>query len=159
MAQARISKKKKKIKMGKLLQFPADRVKRTIPEIEITEEQKQHLKEEQFIEQLTEQLSMDILSVLQENVIDVKSDLFLKDLGVTIESIKSLLRRDFGKPHPMQPITDTLIRIITTPDGKKISDINYGKIVKYTQTKPQPQPKPRPKEEKTVELDFEFDLD
>ena len=145
--------------MGKLLQFPADRVKRTIPEIEITEEQKQHLKEEQFIEQLTEQLSMDILSVLQENVIDVKSDLFLKDLGVTIESIKSLLRRDFGKPHPMQPITDTLIRIITTPDGKKISDINYGKIVKYTQTKPQPQPKPRPKEEKTVELDFEFDLD
>ena len=159
MDQARTSKKKKKIKMGKLLQFPADRVKRTIPEIEITEEQKQHLKEEQFIEQLTEQLSMDILSVLQENVIDVKSDLFLKDLGVTIESIKSLLRRDFGKPHPMQPITDTLIRIITTPDGKKISDINYGKIVKYTQTKPQPQPKPRPKEEKTVELDFEFDLD
>ena len=155
MDQARNSKKKKKIKMGKLLQFPADRVKRTIPEIEITEEQKQHLKEEQFIEQLTEQLSMDILSVLQENVIDVKSDLFLKDLGVTIESIKSLLRRDFGKPHPMQPITDTLIRIITTPDGKKISDINYGKIVKYTQTKP----KPQPKEEKTVDIDFDFELE
>ena len=155
MDQARNSKKKKKIKMGKLLQFPVDRVKRPVPEIEITDEQKQHLKEEQFIEQLTEQLSMDILSVLQENVIDVKSDLFLKDLGVTIESIKSLLRRDFGKPHPMQPITDTLIRIITTPDGKKISDINYGKIVKYTQTKP----KPQPKEEKTVDIDFEFDLD
>ena len=155
MDQARTSKKKKKIKMGKLLQFPADRVKRTIPEIEITEEQKQHLKEEQFIEQLTEQLSMDILSVLQENVIDVKSDLFLKDLGITIESIKSLLRRDFGKPHPMQPITDTLIRIITLPDGKKVSDINYGKIVKYTQTKP----KPQPKEEKTVDIDFDFELE
>ena len=155
MDQARNSKKKKKIKMGKLLQFPVDRVKRPVPEIEITDEQKQHLKEEQFIEQLTEQLSMDILSVLQENVIDVKSDLFLKDLGVTIESIKSLLRRDFGKPHPMQPITDTLIRIITTPDGKKISDINYGKIVKYTHTKP----KPQPKEEKTVEIDFDFELE
>ena len=141
--------------MGKLLQFPVDRVKRPVPEIEITDEQKQHLKEEQFIEQLTEQLSMDILSVLQENVIDVKSDLFLKDLGVTIESIKSLLRRDFGKPHPMQPITDTLIRIITLPDGKKVSDINYGKIVKYTHTKP----KPQPKEEKTVEIDFDFELE
>ena len=157
MDQARISKKKKKIKMGKLLQFPLDRVKRAIPEIEISQEQKQHLKEEQFIEQLTEQLSMDILSVLQENVVDVKSDLFLKDLGVTIESIKSLLRRDFGKPHPMQPITDTLIRIITTPDGKKISD--YSKIVKYTQTKPQPKPKPQPREEKTVDIEFDFDLD
>ena len=155
MDQARNSKKKKKIKMGKLLQFPVDRVKRTVPEIEITDEQKQHLKEEQFIEQLTEQLSMDILSVLQENVIDVKSDLFLKDLGITIESIKSLLRRDFGKPHPMQPITDTLIRIITLPDGKKVSDINYGKIVKYTHTKP----KPQPKEEKTVEIDFDFELE
>ena len=141
--------------MGKLLQFPIDRVKRPVPEIEITDEQKQHLKEEQFIEQLTEQLSMDILSVLQENVIDVKSDLFLKDLGITIESIKSLLRRDFGKPHPMQPITDTLIRIITLPDGKKVSDINYGKIVKYTHTKP----KPQPKEEKTVEIDFDFELE
>ena len=150
-----IAKKKKKIKMGKLLQFPVDRVKRPVPEIEITDEQKQHLKEEQFIEQLTEQLSMDILSVLQENVIDVKSDLFLKDLGITIESIKSLLRRDFGKPHPMQPITDTLIRIITLPDGKKVSDINYGKIVKYTHTKP----KPQPKEEKTVEIDFDFELE
>ena len=155
MDQARNSKKKKKIKMGKLLQFPVDRVKRPVPEIEITDEQKQHLKEEQFIEQLTEQLSMDILSVLQENVIDVKSDLFLKDLGITIESIKSLLRRDFGKPHPMQPITDTLIRIITLPDGKKVSDINYGKIVKYTHTKP----KPQPKEEKTVENDFDFELE
>ena len=102
---------------------------------------------------------MDILSVLQENVVDVKSDLFLKDLGITIESIKSLLRRDFGKPHPMQPITDTLIRILTTPDGKKISDINYGKIVKYTQTKPQPKPKPQPREEKTVDIEFDFDLD
>ena len=155
MDQARNSKKKKKIKMGKLLQFPVDRVKRPVPEIQITDEQKQHLKEEQFIEQLTEQLSMDILSVLQENVIDVKSDLFLKDLGITIESIKSLLRRDFGKPHPMQPITDTLIRIITLPDGKKVSDINYGKIVKYTHTKP----KPQPKEEKTVEIDFDFELE
>ena len=141
--------------MGKLLQFPVDRVKRPVPEIEITDEQKQHLKEEQFIEQLTEQLSMDILSVLQENVIDVKSDLFLKDLGITIESIKSLLRSDLGKPHPMQPITDTLIRIITLPDGKKVSDINYGKIVKYTHTKP----KPQPKEEKTVEIDFDFELE
>ena len=155
MDQARNSKKKKKIKMGKLLQFPVDRVKRPVPEIEITDEQKQHLKEEQFIEQLTEQLSMDILSVLQENVIDVKSDLFLKDLGITIESIKSLLRRDFGKPQPMQPITDTLKRIITLPDGKKVSDINYGKIVKYTPTKP----KPQPKEEKTVEIDFDFELE
>ena len=44
---------------------------------------------------------------------------------------------------------------ITLPDGKKVSDINYGKIVKYTHTKP----KPQPKEEKTVEIDFDFELE
>ena len=144
--------------MGKLLQFPLDRVKRAIPEIEISEEQKQHLKEEQFIEQLTEQLSMDILSVLQENVVDVKSDLFLKDFAITIESIKSLLKRDFNKPHPMQKIADTLINILTTPDGKKLTEIHYNRIVKTVKAVVKP-PKPEPKQEKTVDIDFDFDLD
>ena len=144
--------------MGKLLQFPLDRVKRAIPQIEISEEQKQHLKEEQFIEQLTEQLSMDILSVLQENVVDVKNDLFLKDLAITIESIKSLLKRDFNKPHPMQKIADTLINILTTPDGKKLTEIHYNRIVKTVKAVVKP-PKPEPKQEKTVDIDFDFDLD
>ena len=152
MDQARTSKKKKKIKMGKLLQFPIDRVKRAIPEIEISEEQKQHLKEEQFIEQLTEQLSMDILSVLQENVVDVKSDLFLKDLGITIESIKSLLKRDFGKPHPMQSITDSFINIATTKEGRKLTDINYNKILKVKKAEVK-------EPEKSVSMDFDFDLE
>ena len=98
---------------------------------------------------------LHIIHVLQDNAVRMKDEAFLRDLAVIIESIKSLLRRDFGKPHPMQPITDTLIRIITLPDGKKVSDINYGKIVKYTHTKP----KPQPKEEKTVEIDFDFELE
>ena len=154
MDQARTSKKKKKIKMGKLLQFPANRIKRAVPVLEITEEQQKHIKEEQFIEQLTEQLSMDILAVFQDNVMDIKGDIFLKDLAIIIESIKSLLKRDFGKQHPLQPITDTLIQIITMPDGKKLTDINYSKIVKYGKAKP-----PKPEPEKTVDLDFDFDLE
>ena len=149
---------KKKVEMGKLLQFPSHRVKRTVPVLEISEEQQKHIKEEQFIEQLTEQLSMDILAVFQDNVLDIKSDIFLKDLAIIIESIKSLLKRDFGKQHPLQPITDTLINIITMPDGKKLTDINYSKVVKYGKAKP-PLPKPEPKPEKTVEVDFDFDLE
>ena len=49
------------------------------------------MKEEQFIEQLTEQLSLDILEVLKENVVDINNDVFLRDLAIAIESIKSLL--------------------------------------------------------------------
>ena len=117
--------------MGKLLQFPINRVVRSIPEApELSEEEQEEIKKEKFIEQLTEQLSLDILSVFQENVVHLKSDLFLKDLALVIESIKSLLKRDFGKQHPMQSITDSFINIATTKEGRKLTDINYGKILK-----------------------------
>jgi len=144
--------------MGKLLQFPLHRIKRAVPVLEKTEEQQQNIKEEQFIEQLTEQLSMDVLAVLQDNVMDIKSDIFLKDLAIIIESIKSLLKRDFDKKHPMQLITDTLVNIITMPDGKKLTDINYGKVVKTVKAVVTP-PKPEKEQDKTVEMDFDFDLE
>ena len=158
MDQARTSKKKKKIKMGKLLQFPMHRVKRAVPEVTITDEQKEYFKEEQFIEQLTEELSLNVLEVLKDNVVDINNELFLRDLAITIESIKSLLKRDFGKPHPMQSIADTLVNILVTPDGKKLTEIHYNKIVKSVKAVVKP-PKPQPKEEKTVDIDFDFDLD
>jgi len=139
--------------MGKLLQFPMNRVVRNIPEApELSEEQQDDIKKEKFIEQLTEQLSLDILSVFQENVVHLKSDLFLKDLALVIESIKSLLKRDFGKPHPMQSITDSFINIATTKEGRKLTDINYNKILKVKKAEVK-------ESEKSVSMDFDFDLE
>tara|TARA_B100001769_G_scaffold84293_1_gene64157 strand:- start:176 stop:595 length:420 start_codon:yes stop_codon:yes gene_type:complete len=139
--------------MGKLLQFPMNRVVRNIPEApELSEEQQDDIKKEKFIEQLTEQLSLDILSVFQENVVHLKSDLFLKDLALVIESIKSLLKRDFGKPHPMQSITDSFINIATTKEGRKLTDINYNKILKIKKAEVK-------EPEKSVSMDFDFDLE
>ena len=139
--------------MGKLLQFPINRVVRSIPEApELSEEEQEEIKKEKFIEQLTEQLSLDILSVFQENVVHLKSDLFLKDLALVIESIKSLLKRDFGKQHPMQSITDSFINIATTKEGRKLTDINYGKILKVKKTEVK-------EPEKSVSIDFDFDLE
>ena len=139
--------------MGKLLQFPMNRVVRNIPEApELSEEQQDEIKKEKFIEQLTEQLSLDILAVFQENVVHLKSDLFLKDLALVIESIKSLLKRDFGKPHPMQSITDSFINIATTKEGRKLTDINYNKILKVKKAEVK-------ESEKSVSMDFDFDLE
>ena len=136
--------------MGKLLQFPMNRVVRSIPESpELSEEQQDEIKKEKFIEQLTEQLSLDILAVFQENVVHLKSDLFLKDLALVIEAIKSLLHRDFDKNHPMQAVTDHLIRIHTTKEGKKLTDIDYNKILK---------PKPQ-KQEADIEFETDMNLD
>ena len=139
--------------MGKLLQFPINRVVRSIPEApELSEEEQEEIKKEKFIEQLTEQLSLDILSVFQENVVHLKSDLFLKDLALVIESIKSLLKRDIGKQHPMQSITDSFINIATTKEGRKLTDINYGKILKVKKAEVK-------EPEKSVSIDFDFDLE
>ena len=72
--------------MGKLLHFPTNRVIRNVPELpKLSEEEQEEIKKNKFIEQFTEQLSMDILAAMQENVVHLKSDLFLKDLALVIE--------------------------------------------------------------------------
>ena len=140
--------------MGKLLQFPINRIVRSIPEApELSEEEQEDIKKEKFIEQLTEQLSMDILAVLQENVVNLKRDEFLRDLALVIESIKSLLKRDFDRHHPMQNITDSFINIHTTKDGRKLTDISYNKIIKVKRKDP---PK---KEEQSINFEPDFDLE
>ena len=138
--------------MGKILQFPINRVVRAAPQApELSEEEQIELKKDKFVEQLTDQLSMDILAVLQENVVNLKRDEFLRDLALVIEGIKSLLKRDFDKPHPMQNVTDSFIAIHTTKDGKKLTDINYNKILKVKRKDP-------PKEE-PVNFEPDFNLE
>ena len=140
--------------MGKLLQFPMNRVVRSVPEApELSEEEQVELKKDKFVEQLTDQLSMDILAVLQENVVNLKRDEFLRDLALVIESIKSLLKRDFDRHHPMQNITDSFINIHTTKDGRKLTDINYSKILKVKRKDP---PK---KEEQSINFEPDFNLE
>mgnify|MGYP001308306969 FL=1 len=138
--------------MGKLLRFPANRIVHTKPkEPELTEEESQKIKVEKFIEQVVEQLSMDIINVLQDNVVDMKSDIFLKDISIIIEGIKGLLYRDFDIKHPMHDVTDALTKIFTLKDGRKMTDINYSRLSvrKFKEpTKPQPE----------IKIEFEPDM-
>jgi len=117
--------------MGKLIKFPAHRVvynsEPTRPEL--SEDEARQIKEEKFVEQITENLILDIIHVLQENVVDTKHDIFLRDLAIVIEAIKSLLKRDFGRKHPMQTIADSIAKIHTLKDGRKVTDLNYGKLM------------------------------
>ena len=86
------------------------------------------ISENIFIEQLVEEFTLDFIHVLQENAIVMKSETFLRDLAVVIESIKSLIKRDFKQNHPMQTITDALAKISVLPDGKKVTDMNFIKV-------------------------------
>ena len=145
--------------MGKLLRFPSNRIVYTSPkEPVLTEEESQKIKEEKFIEQVVEQLSIDIISVLQDNVVDMKNDAFLKDVSIIIEGIKALLKRDFGRKHPMHDITDALTHIHTLKDGRKLTDINYGRIStrKFKASSKEPV---TPQSELKIEFEPDINLD
>ena len=141
--------------MGKLIRFPTHRVVHTQPKRpELTEEEARQIKEDKFIEQITESLILDVIHVLQENVVDTKKEIFLKDLAIIIESIKSLLKRDFGRKHPMQKIADSIANIHTLKDGKKITDINYSRVVTRKYNKEE-----KKKEETKIEFEPDIELD
>ena len=143
--------------MGKLIKFPAHRVVHNNSNPirpELSEQEARQIKEDKFVEQITESLILDIIHVLQENVVDTKTDLFLRDLAIVIESIKSLLKRDFGRKHPMQTIADSIAKIHTLKDGRKVTDLNYSKLM----TKKQKENK-QEEDKRQQELDIQFDPD
>ena len=116
--------------MGDLIQFPAKRIIRRNPTTQQIESdaKRKKAKELYFIEQLTEEIVLHAIHVLQDNAIKMKDDKFLRDLAVIIEAIKSLIHRDFGRRHKMQAIADTLATIKKLPAGKQVTDLDYSKI-------------------------------
>ena len=142
--------------MGDLIKFPSHKVKTSSKPQRppLSEEEARVLKEEKFVEQITENIILDIIHELQENAVDTKHDVFLRDLAIVIESIKSLLKRDFGRTHPMHNITDAIIRIHNLDNGQKVTDINYGKVRRTKKPKQQEKPK-----EEELDVEFEFDPD
>ena len=140
--------------MGDLIKFPTHKIKpNSKPQRPaLSEEAATLTKEEKFVAQITESLILDIIHVLQENAVETKTDIFLRDLAIIIESIKSLLKRDFGIEHPMHKITDAIVRIHNLNDGRKVTDINYNNVRRTKKAK---------KVEKSIEeeLDIEFDPD
>ena len=117
--------------MNNVVMFPAHKARKPKTNLasKQSEEESKKIKEDIFIEQLVEEFTLDFIHVLQENAITMKNETFLRDLAVVIESIKSLIKRDFKKKHPMQGITDVLAKISTLPNGKKVTDMNYNKII------------------------------
>jgi len=116
--------------MGDLIPFPIKRIirKNPTPQSVETESKKKKAKENYFIEQLSEEIVLHIIHVLQDNAVRMKDEAFLRDLAVIIESIKSLIYRDFGRRHKMQAISDALATIKKLPDGKQVTDLDYSKI-------------------------------
>ena len=106
--------------MDNVIPFPAKRILRRqpTPQQKESESKRRKAKENYFIEQLSEEIVLHMIHVLQDNAVKMKDDTFLRDLAVIIEAIKSLIYRDFGRVHKMQAISDALATIKKLPDGK-----------------------------------------
>ncbi len=122
--------REKKTKMNNVVMFTAHKARKPKTNLasKQSEEESKKIKEDIFIEQLVEEFTLDFIHVLQENAITMKNETFLRDLAVVIESIKSLIKRDFKQKHPMQAVTDAIAKISVLPDGKKVTDMNYSKV-------------------------------
>ena len=116
--------------MGDLIQFPVKRIirKQPTPKQVDSESKRKKAQENYFVEQLSEEIVLHMIHVLQDNAVKMKDEKFLRDLAVIIESIKSLIYRDFGRGHKMQAISDALATIKKLPDGKQVTDLDYSKI-------------------------------
>ena len=75
-----------KVEMGKIIKFPMDKVIRRKREEgpKLSEEEAQAMKEETFIENLSEQMTLDIIEDLRDNAVAMDSDVFLQDLAVMV---------------------------------------------------------------------------
>ena len=119
-----------KKKVNNVVMFPAHKARKPKTDLAAKQsnEESKKIKENIFIEQLVEEFTLDSIHVLQENAVTMKNETFLRDLAIVIESIKSLLKRDFKQKHPLQTITDAISKITQLPDGKKVTDMNYSKV-------------------------------
>jgi len=119
-----------KKKVNNVVMFPAHKARKPKTDLAAKQsnEESKKIKENIFIEQLVEEFTLDFIHVLQENAVTMKNETFLRDLAIVIESIKSLLKRDFKQKHPLQTITDAISKITQLPDGKKVTDMNYSKV-------------------------------
>ena len=87
--------------MGNVVMFPAHKVKK--PKVKQTEEQSKKDKRKYIHRAINRRIYFRPYScVTRERCYNEASETFLRDLAVIIESIKSLIKRDFGQKHPMQ---------------------------------------------------------
>jgi hypothetical protein len=90
--------------MSDVIQFPPSKIVREVPT-----EQMQAIQEkskQRHIEGIVDECSAILHASLADYGIDTEPETFLKDFAMCIESITSLVERQFGIPNKLQPFVD-----------------------------------------------------
>ena len=70
-----------------------------------------------FADHLTEGLVVNLIHNLGENGIDTKDAEFIRDVGFTIELVKSLIYRGMGMKHPIQELVAMFTTVEDDEEG------------------------------------------
>tara|TARA_B100000508_G_C11334826_1_gene216177 strand:+ start:185 stop:565 length:381 start_codon:yes stop_codon:yes gene_type:complete len=95
-----------------------------------SEVKKQTEEDMAFIEELTEKVMVQLIHTMSENQIDIQSKDFSIEIGFINESVKSMLYREFGYPHPVTRMIQTVVSIITDKEkGVRYTNFDTQKMV------------------------------
>lgn len=92
---------------SEVIQFPQNKIVREVPTeqvMQIHEKTKQR-----HVEAITDEVSAILHAALSDYGIDTEPEEFLKDFAMCMESIKSLVQRQFGIHNKLQPFVDNNI--------------------------------------------------
>ena len=115
-----------------IILFPTDRIKnKKTVEHPVDPKQHQKLVEEQtkeFVEGNVDDIAYTLLDKFVNMGIRTNQMTFTADLAVVIDTIRGLVYRDFGKPHPAQQLADKMVTI-NSSNGKKTARLNYNEVL------------------------------
>ena len=124
-----------KNKGADIISFPSDRIVNTRIEPDTRKEDAKKAKEQyerntkKFIETLCEEMSIMIIQKLVDQAVDTTKKHFIKDVSLVIDSIKSLLHRDFDLKHPLHKVVDRAVTY-KIQNGIRMIDVDYERILK-----------------------------
>ena len=74
-----------------------------------------------FADDLTDAVMVQMVSTLKENDFDTSSEQFSKDIGFTLEVIKSIIYRSMGYEHPLHGFMSDILNITEIQEGEDVS--------------------------------------
>ena len=126
-----------------IILFPLNKIKNKIAaKNPIDEKQHKKLVEEQtkeFVEGNVDEIAYYLLDRMVAMGIRTQALSFTTDLALTIDTIRGLIYRDFGKRHPAQDLADKMVTIRVDKTGKnKSARLNYSDVLgmKHKEHKP-----------------------
>lgn len=116
---------------GKIILFPSNRIKNNqktgVQSKKITDEINKQ-KTIEFVEGAVDDIALELLHRFVDMACKTNSPQFMRDYAFLVDTLRSLLKRDFGLNHVVQKVVNNIVTIDTTPKGEQVARIDYSKI-------------------------------